>query len=279
MRYVAALLIMALGLASARAECGPDKLVTSRILSVGTEGGLKVGLKTYDKTLPLADHEVVLTFDDGPDADFTPAVLKALADQCAHATFFLIGRKVDALPELARRELAEGHTLAHHTYTHPQPTLRNMGDARARADILKGMAAVEHAAYGVEYPPGGPTDLSQVKLHTPFFRFPGFDATADIENWFATNNVGTFGVDIWASDWVPMTPERELKLILARLEKPKRGMLLFHDVYPWTAAMLPEFLRELKRRGYHVVHIVAGPGNGPTVAAPRGWRSETAGTR
>jgi peptidoglycan/xylan/chitin deacetylase (PgdA/CDA1 family) len=270
MRYAAALLLTVLALTSARAECGPDKLGTSRILRVGTEGGLKVGLKSYDKTLPLADHEVILTFDDGPDAEFPPLVLKTLAEQCARATFFVIGGKVEALPELARRELAEGHTVAHHTFSHPQPTLRGMSAVQARADILKGMATIERAVYGVEFPPGHPTDLSNLKLHTPFFRFPGFADTADLENWFAANNVGTFGVDIWASDWVHMTPEQELKLILARLEKPKRGMLLFHDVYPWTAAMLPELLRELKRRGYQVVHIVPGPGNGPTVAAPRG---------
>jgi peptidoglycan/xylan/chitin deacetylase (PgdA/CDA1 family) len=276
MRSVAALFVIALGLSAVRAEeCGPDKLGTSRILQVGTEGGLRVGLKTYDKTLPLADHEVILTFDDGPDAQFTPLVLKALADECVRATFFLIGRKVDSAPELARRELGEGHTLAHHTYSHPQPTLRYMGEAQARADILKGMAAVEHAAYGAEFPPGGPTDLSQIHLHTPFFRFPGFADTADLRDWFAQNRVGIFGVDLWASDWVEMTQRQELKLILARLEKPGRGMLLFHDIYPWTAAMLPEFLRELKRRGYHVVHIVAGPGMGPTADAPPGWSSET----
>jgi hypothetical protein len=66
-----------------------------------------------------------------------------------------------------------------------------------------------------------------------------------------------------------------LKLILSRLEKPKRGMLLFHDIHPWTAAMLPAFLRELKQRGYRVVHMVPGPGNGPTVDAPAGWSSQT----
>ena len=174
-----------------------------------------------------------------------------------------------------RRELAEGHTLAHHTFTHPQPTLRFMGEAQARADIFKGMLAVERAAYGARFPDGEPTDLSQVKLHTPFFRFPGFADTADLRSWFAANNVGIFGVDLWASDWVRMTPEQELKLILGRLEKPKRGMLLFHDNRPWTAAMMPMFLRELKKRGYHIVHMVPGPGTGPTVAAPPGWTSET----
>jgi peptidoglycan/xylan/chitin deacetylase (PgdA/CDA1 family) len=50
-------------------------------LETGTQGGLEVGLKTYPRSLPLRDHEVVLTFDDGPDAATTPAVLDALAAQ------------------------------------------------------------------------------------------------------------------------------------------------------------------------------------------------------
>jgi len=276
MRVFAAGIGLALGLAGASAaECGPDKLGTSRVLPVGTQGGLHVGLKTYDKTIALADHEVILTFDDGPDARTTPEVLKALADECVRATFFVIGRNVEALPELARHEVEAGHTVAHHTFTHPQPTLRYMTDSQARADILKGMVTVERAAYGADFSQGEPTDLPQLKLHTPFFRFPGFADTQDLRNWFGADNVGIFGTDIWASDWVPMTPAQELKLILSRLEKPKRGTLLLHDNRKWTADMLPDFLRELKKRGYKVVHMVAGPGNGPTVDAPAGWVSET----
>ena len=258
--------------------CGPEKLGTSRVMEVGTAGGLEVGLKTYPQTLPLEDHEVVLTFDDGPDAKYTPPILAALAAECVRATFFVIGAKVQALPELARRELAEGHTIAHHTFTHPQPTLKFMSAAQARADILRGMVTVEREVYGAEFPDGEPSDLTGLKLHTPFFRYPGFADTADLENWFAAHNVATFGTDLWASDWLPMTPQAELKLILDRLEKPKRGMILLHDRVSWTAAMLPAFLTELKRRGYHVVHIVAGPGAGETVPAPPGWLSETGRT-
>ena len=202
-------------------------------------------------------------------------MLKALADECVRATFFVIGRNVEALPALARREVAEGHTVAHHTYTHPQPTLRYMSEPQARADILKGMIAVERVVYGEDFSAGEPTDLSQLKLHAPFFRFPGFADTADLRGWFAANNVGIFGVDLWASDWIKMTPDEELKLILGRLEKAGRGMLLFHDNRQWTADMMPAFLSELKKRGYRVVHMVPGPGNGPTVDAPPGWISET----
>ncbi|HEY4923301.1 MAG TPA: polysaccharide deacetylase family protein [Roseiarcus sp.] len=260
---------------AAAAECGPDKLGTSRIVEVGTEGGLAIGFKTYPKEIPLADHEVILTFDDGPEAATTPKVLDALAAECVRVTFFDIGRKVEATPELARREAVDGHNVAHHTYTHPQPTLRYMGDREARADILRGMIAVERAAYGADFSAGEPKDLSGLKLHAPFFRFPGFADTPDLKAWFAANNVGIFSTDLWASDWIEMTPQVELNLIMARLEAVKRGMILLHDNHQWTADMLPRFLRELKLRGYHVVHVVAGLGQGVTVDAPTGWVSET----
>jgi peptidoglycan/xylan/chitin deacetylase (PgdA/CDA1 family) len=260
---------------AAAAECGPDKLGTSRIVEVGTEGGLAIGFKTYPKEIPLADHEVILTFDDGPEAATTPKVLDALAAECVRVTFFDIGRKVEATPELARREAVDGHNVAHHTYTHPQPTLRYMGDREARADILRGMIAVERAAYGADFSAGEPKDLTGLKLHAPFFRFPGFADTPDLKAWFAANNVGIFSTDLWASDWIEMTPQVELNLIMARLEAVKRGMILLHDNHQWTADMLPRFLRELKLRGYHVVHVVAGLGQGVTVDAPTGWVSET----
>jgi peptidoglycan-N-acetylglucosamine deacetylase len=255
--------------------CGPDKLGTSRVVEVGTQGGLQVGLKTYPQTIPLANHEVILTFDDGPAAKTTPEILNALADQCVRATFFDIGRNAESLPEIARREVLEGHTVAHHTYSHPQPTLRYMSAAAARADLLKGMIAVEKAAYGQDFSSGEPKDLKDLKLHAPFFRFPGFADTEDLRGWLAANNVGTFGVDLWASDWIKMTPEQELHLVMGRLDGLGRGMLLLHDNHQWTADMVPMLLRELKAKGYRIVHMVPGPGTGPTSPAPRGWSSET----
>jgi peptidoglycan-N-acetylglucosamine deacetylase len=279
LKTIAAACILALSLSAANAaDCGPDKLGTARIVEVGTEGGLAVGLKTYPRSIPLADHEVILTFDDGPESATTPPILEALACECVRATFFDIGRKVEATPDLARREAAEGHTVAHHTFSHPQPTMRDMDRNVARADILRGMIAVEKAVYGADFSAGAPKDLAALKPHVPFFRFPGFADTPDLGAWFAANNIGIFGTDIWASDWNRMTPQAELKLILSRLEGPKRGMILLHDSQQWTADMLPDFLRELKKRGYRVVHMVPGPGKGLTADAPKGWKSETGST-
>ena len=212
MRIAVALDHAPAGASAAKAQtCGPGKLGTSRVVEVGAHGGLEVGLKTYPQTIPLADHEVILTFDDGPAAKTTPEILNALAEECVRATFFDIGRNVEGLPEIARREALDGHNVAHHTWSHPQPTLRYMPEAAARADILKGMIAVEKAAYGQTFPEGEPKDLKDLKLHTPWFRFPGFADTQDLRDWFAANNVGIFGVDLWASDWIKMTPEQELQ--------------------------------------------------------------------
>jgi peptidoglycan/xylan/chitin deacetylase (PgdA/CDA1 family) len=276
MRIAAALAALFLGWGQASAAtCGPDKLGTSRVIEVGTQGGLDVGLKTYPQTIPLADHEVILTFDDGPAARTTPEILDALAKECVRATFFEIGRNAEDLPAIARREVLDGDTVAYHTYSHPEQTLRFMPDAAARADILKGMIAVEKAAYGQDFGGGAPKDLKDLKLHAPFFRFPGFADTEALRRWLAANNVGVFGVDFWAGDWIKTTPQEELKAVMSKLNRLGRGVLLLHDTHQWTADMVPMLLRELKAKGYRVVQMVPGPGHMATAPAPKGWFSET----
>jgi peptidoglycan-N-acetylglucosamine deacetylase len=225
------------------APCPADALGTGRVLSV-ERTVLRVGRKHFPDTLPLAPKEVVLTFDDGPWPATTSRVLDALAHECVRATFFLIGRNASAHPELVRREIAEGHTVAHHSFAHP--LLDHMRPDAAMAEIDHGIAAVETAAHG--RPSTSPT--------TPFFRFPGFASTPVLLDRLAARGITVFGADLWASDWNPMRPEDELELVLARLEALDGGIILFHDTKSQTAAMLPAFLRALKARGYRVVHVV-----------------------
>src|SRR5215470_4883360 len=63
-------------------------------------------------------RRIALTFDDGPHPIHTPALLDALAELGAPATFFLVGRGVEAHPELVARIASEGHELGNHTYAH-----------------------------------------------------------------------------------------------------------------------------------------------------------------
>lgn len=245
--------------AAGERACGPDALGVSRVIDIDRAKGTAVGLQSYPRTLDLHDHEVVLTFDDGPAAP-TPQVLDALAKECARATFFLIGRNAESLPALVKRAAAEGHTIAHHSYSHPQKTLRLMSADAAKADIDKGIAAVDKAL-GAKA--------------APFFRFPGFADTPELVAYLASRGYTVFGSDLWASDWSKMTPKAELDLVLSRLEKNRKGILLFHDSQAITAQMLPEFLRELKKRGYALVHIQPGDTPTPTVDAGPDWTSTT----
>jgi len=221
-----------------------DALGTERVLTIDAKTTPRVGRKEFPVTLPLGKKELVLTFDDGPWPTTTPKVLDALKAECVLATFFLIGRNVEAHPDIARRELAEGHSLGHHTYSHA--LLSRITQAKAQAEIDRGIAEDEFALY----------DKRRSAPTTPFFRFPGFASNAALLDWLNGRGIVVFGADVWASDWLAMTPEQELRLILARIERVGSGIVLLHDTKKETARMLPAFLRELKRRGYRIVHVV-----------------------
>jgi peptidoglycan/xylan/chitin deacetylase (PgdA/CDA1 family) len=241
--------LFATTIAAAATECArKDALGTSRVLVVDPAAFPRVGLKSFPQTLPLEDHEVVLTFDDGPWPGTTPRVLAALAHECVRATFFLIGRPASEHPALARRIAAEGHTIGHHTWTHRN--LKYLKPDAAEGEIDKGIAAVETALRGTATTTPG----------TPFFRFPYFEATPQLLERLQKRGIVVFGADLWASDWNKMTPQQELKLITTRLAAQRKGIILFHDPKAQTAAMLPAFLRYLRDNHYRVVHVVpAGP--------------------
>jgi peptidoglycan/xylan/chitin deacetylase (PgdA/CDA1 family) len=231
--------------AAAAQPCpNPDALGTSRVLEVSAATTPRVGRKQFPQTLPLRAKELVLTFDDGPIAGTTPRVLDALKAECVRATFFLIGRNSHDHPSLVRRELAEGHTVAHHTYSHR--LLNTVPRAVADSEINRGIEEDEFALYGKR----------RAEPTTPFFRFPGFASTAALLAELEQRHIVVFGADLWASDWNEMDPQYELALILRRVEAVGRGIVLFHDSKARTARMLPAFLRELKRRGFHIVHVV-----------------------
>jgi peptidoglycan/xylan/chitin deacetylase (PgdA/CDA1 family) len=227
------------------ADCPrPGALGTSRILAVDAATTPRVGLKSFPQTLPLDDHEVVLTFDDGPWPATTTRVLAALAHECVRATFFLIGRSASEQPALVRRIADAGHTIGHHTWRHP--SLKRMTPGAAATEIDRGISADEMALTGV---------ATRIPT-TPFFRFPGFESTPAVLDLLQSRGIIVFGADLWASDWNPMTPQQELKLLTDRLSNTRRGIILLHDTKARTAAMLPAFLRYLADNHYRVVHIV-----------------------
>jgi peptidoglycan/xylan/chitin deacetylase (PgdA/CDA1 family) len=258
-----AISLLLVGAATPGLACEPDALGTARVLEVGTQGGGTIGLKSYPRTLPLADGEVVLTFDDGPLPGPTRRVLDALKAECVKATFFLMGRNAAAAPDLVGRIAREGHSIGSHTMTHA--ILRKIYPESGQREIARGEEAIAKALA---------LAAPEAKL-APFFRFPGFANTPELERWLAARNTVVFGTDVWASDWTEEGANAELALVMRRLRQSKGGILLLHDPRSQTARMLPALLRALKAENYRIVHVVPGSGPLQTKAAPEGWTSET----
>src|ERR1700712_2623731 len=105
------------GVKSAGKCDNPNALGVSRTVEIDTTGGPGFGFEHFRQLDFLRDHEVVLTFDDGPWPT-TPAVLKALADECVRAIFFPIGKHATYYPEILRQVAAGGHTIGSHPWAH-----------------------------------------------------------------------------------------------------------------------------------------------------------------
>jgi peptidoglycan/xylan/chitin deacetylase (PgdA/CDA1 family) len=241
-------LLLCIALAHAGSCPREGTLGTSRVMSVDAVSFPRVGSKQFSQTLPLGDHEVVLTFDDGPWPPTTPAVLEALAQQCVLATFFAIGKRASEHPTLLRRMAAEGHSIGNHTWMHFGLSFIPQSDAFREID--HGISAVEEAEHGV----------ATTTPTTPFFRFPGFLSTPATLDSLRARGIVVFGADLWANDWDHLTPMAELRLLTSRLAAAHKGIIILHDSEPSTAAILPKFLRYLRNNHYHVVHVVpTGP--------------------
>ncbi|NVN86694.1 MAG: polysaccharide deacetylase family protein [Rhodopseudomonas sp.] len=237
----------------------PDALGTSRTLVVDPREHPRIGTMQYGETLPLQDHEVVLTFDDGPLPKYSNQVIDILAAECVKATFFIIGRMANGYPEGVRKLRAAGHTIGTHSQNHPL-SMNRMSIERAQQEINDGIAATT-AALG---------DASAV---APFFRIPGLLRAEGVEDYLASQGIQTWSADFPADDWRPISAARVYELAINRLEAKGKGILLLHDIHPRTVAALPRLLHELKTRGYRIVHVVpATPQRPATPTDPQQWQ-------
>jgi len=193
----------------------PDAIGTSRTLVVDPREHPRIGTMQYPETLPLRDHEVVLTFDDGPLPRNSNQVLQILADNCVKAIFFTIGQQARANPEGVHKLAAAGHTIATHTQDHPL-TMDHMPIEKARQQIDDGIASVS-------------APLSDPSLVAPFFRIPGLLRADGVEEYLASRGIQVWSADFLADDWHHISSARVADLAIKRLEADGKGILLLHD--------------------------------------------------
>jgi len=221
----------------------PGGMGLARIVQIDTTGGPAFGFEHFKQYDFLRDREVVLTFDDGPWPGNTPAVIKALTDECLKATFFEIGEHATWHPQLSKLVAAAGMTIGSHTWSHKDLAKNPYASdiEHAKQEIELGVSAVHRAV-------DGPI--------APFFRFPDLQQPPQLLSYLATRNIATFSTDIDSFDFKIHQPDKVIQSVITKLKKRGKGIVLMHDFQHATAEALPELLRQLKANGFKIVHMV-----------------------
>lgn len=246
--------------AAQAADCpgNPDAIGTSRVISIDPAEHPRIGTMQYVETLPLADKEIVLTFDDGPLPPHSSAILDILASECVRATYFIVGRMARTYPDELHRIRAEGHIIGTRTQNHPL-TLDRMTINQVQNEIDNGIASSINA-------------LGNVNAVAPFFRISSLARPTPIEAYLRSRGLMLWSADFVADDGKRIEPSEFVERALRRIEAKGKGILVLHDNRPVTVQALPLLLSTLKERGYRIVHVVpAGPDNPKTATAPQDW--------
>ncbi|MGY3445974.1 MULTISPECIES: polysaccharide deacetylase family protein [unclassified Bradyrhizobium] len=227
----------------ARAACNnPNALGVARTVEIDTTGGPGFGFEHFKQLDFLRDHEVVLTFDDGPWPGNTPAVLKALADECTTGIFFPIGKHATYHPEILRQVYAAGHTVGSHTWSHENLNSKKLTEDQKKDEIERGLAAVKWA---LETSP------------SPFFRFPALQHPPEMVTYLGNRNIAIFSCDLDSFDFKSKNSQQVIDTVMKKLAKLGKGIILMHDFQKHTAEALPTLLTQLKAGGYKVVAMRA----------------------
>jgi peptidoglycan-N-acetylglucosamine deacetylase len=205
------------------------------------------GFGIYTRVHTQAPY-LAMTFDDGPSAEYTPRLLDMLKARHLKATFFLVGKNVQAHPELVRRIIAEGHEVGNHTWDHPQ--LSKLSDAQATDEIEKTQNAIRTACgvtptllrppYGALNKPEHIWIPQQLKLNVIYW-------TVDTEDW-KRPGAGTITERVLAG------------------ARPG-AIILQHDIHGETIDAMPAALDGLIAKGYHLVtvsQLIALESHGPS---------------
>jgi peptidoglycan/xylan/chitin deacetylase (PgdA/CDA1 family) len=227
----------------ARPPCtNPNALGVGRTVEIDTTGGPGFGFEHFKDLDFLHDHEVVLTFDDGPWPENTPSVLKTLAEECTTGIFFSIGKHATYYPEILKQVYAAGHTIGSHTWSHATLTNKKLTEDQRKEEIEKGISAVKWALGG--------------NSPAPFFRFPALQHPPEMVTYLGTRNIAMFSCDLDSFDFKARNPQQVIDVTMRKLDKLGKGIILMHDFHKHTAEALPELLHRLRAGGYKVVKMI-----------------------
>lgn len=189
--------------------------------------------------------EVAISFDDGPDSKWTPAVLDILKSRGVKASFFMLGERMERNPEIVERIVREGHEIGVHTYTHPN--LAEVSDERARLELNATRRLIEtitrrstflfRPPYNADSEPHSPEELVPIKI---------------------AQGLGylTVSSDIDPEDW--SQPGVDAIVQRVKEQRLQGNVILLHDAggnRSQTVAALPLIIDYLEAHGDQVVSL------------------------
>ncbi len=174
-------------------------------------------------------NQIALTFDDGPDHEFTPLLLDLLQKENVRATFFVIGKKAEQHPHLIERMAREGHEIGNHTYSHSEPretsTQKLIDEIRQTDNLIE---KISHRPCRWMRPPKGELNVSKM-----------------FQLWKEKQTVALWSVD--SKDYLMQSTAEAITW--AKAYKPTSGdILLMHDNYPYAIHMVKELLQQQKQQ-------------------------------
>jgi peptidoglycan-N-acetylglucosamine deacetylase len=195
--------------------------------------------------------KLALTFDDGPDPEWTPAILSILKEKKVPATFFMIGSAMEAHPGLVQRVLADGHEIGNHTYTHP-----DLSDTPAAAVRLE-LNATQRLFEAL-------TGRSMRLFRPPYLGDAEPSDADEIVPVQIAQSLGyiTIGTHVDTLDWMMPSVPQMMKDVVREVEDPNpyvRGnIILLHDSggdRSQTVALLPTLIDTMRAKGYSFVPV------------------------
>jgi peptidoglycan/xylan/chitin deacetylase (PgdA/CDA1 family) len=178
---------------------------------------------------PSARNQIALTFDDGPTSGVTDRILDAFKQRGLQATFFMIGERIVAAPELARRVVAEGHEVGNHTFTHPK--LTELPPDRVEEEIQKTQDII----------------AKTLGLQPAWFRPPYLAFRQDMASFAHNRGMRVVEANVDPSDWSEPGEEKIIEVI-TRDAKPG-AIVLCHDMHAQTANAIAMVLDRLMAAG------------------------------
>ncbi len=198
---------------------------------------------TNARALDNQSQLISLTFDDGPDPRFTPVILDVLKKYDVKATFFVTGDNATLYPELIKRIVIEGHSLANHTMTHPH--LELLTKEEVYVEITNWDKTIEHV-------------LGYKPENTHYFRPPRGKVSDSIREVTSDLKKEMVFWDVCVENKQTTTPRKVKKRVMNILEEKGGGIVLAHDGIldrSLTSRSLPGIIKNIKKRGYTIVPL------------------------